>query len=346
LPNMKFGAFDHIDRGIVPTSDQYEERLELAEAYDASGWIHAYHMAEHHGTPLGMAPSPAVFLAALAQRTTTLRFGAMVFCLAGYHPYRFYEELCMLDQMSRGRLELGIGRGVSPIELSFLGITDTKVADAMYAESLEVLLRAFEGGVLNFKGEHYTFDNVPIVMQPYQKPRPPLWYGIGSAGTTVWAAKHRVNLMSNLPPGEVRLLRDRYHLEWANAGNDPHDIPFFGSTKFTVVADTDAEAVKLARSAYAMYSDHTQHLARMYNTQKRRVWRSDFDEARAAGLIAAGSPQTVRDYLANFIDESGINYLAVRIAFGDLTLEQSRHSLDLLTEHVFPDLAELGLATA
>jgi alkanesulfonate monooxygenase SsuD/methylene tetrahydromethanopterin reductase-like flavin-dependent oxidoreductase (luciferase family) len=343
---MKFGAFDHIDRGIVPTSDQYEERLRLAEAYDASGWIHAYHMAEHHGTPLGMAPSPTVFLAALAQRTTTLRFGAMVFCLAAYHPYRFYEELCMLDQLSRGRLELGIGRGVSPIELSFLGIRDMKVADAMYAESLEVLFRAFEGGVLNFKGEHYTFDNVPIVMQPFQKPRPPLWYGIGSPGTAVWAAQHSVNLMSNLPPAGVRVLRDRYHAEWANAGHDPREIPFFGSTKFTVVADTDAEAVALARTAYAMYSDHTQHLARMYGTRKRREWVSDFDEARAAGLIAAGSPKTVRDYLANFIDESGINYLAVRIAFGDLTLEQSLHSLELLTEQVFPELADLTPALA
>lgn len=338
---MKFGAFDHIDRGIVPTSDLYDERLRLAEAYDASGWIHAYHMAEHHGTPLGKAPSPAVFLAALSQRTKTLRFGAMVFCLAAYHPYRFYEEICMLDQLSRGRLELGIGRGVSPIELSFLGIDDMKVADAMYAESLAVLLRAFEGGVLNFQGEHYRFDNVPIEMQPFQKPRPPLWYGIGSPETTVWAAKHGVNLMSNLPPGGVRVLRDRYHAEWANAGRDPREMPFFGSTKFTVVADTDAEALALARSAYAMYGNHTQHLARQYGTRKRRVWVDDFDEARAAGLIAAGSPQTVRDYLANFIDESGINYLAVRVAFGDLTVEQSLHSLDLLTERVFPDLADL-----
>ena len=69
---MKFGAFDHIDRGNVSTSDQYEDRLRLAEAYDASGWIHAYHMAEHHGTPLGMAPSPPVFLASLAQPSISL----------------------------------------------------------------------------------------------------------------------------------------------------------------------------------------------------------------------------------------------------------------------------------
>lgn len=341
---MKFGAFDHVDRGLVPASEQYEQRLRLAEAYDASGWFHAYHMAEHHGTPLGAAPSPPVFLAALAQRTRRLRFGAMVFCLAAYHPYRFYEELCMLDQLSRGRLELGIGRGVNPIELSFLGITDTKVADALYAESLEILMRLFAGGAggeLNFAGEHYSFEHVPIEIEPYQKPRPPLWYGIGSPGTTVWAAQHNVNLMSNLVPGEVRVLRDRYVAEWANAGKDPADFPFFGSTKFTVVADTDAEGVALARAAYAMYSERTQHLARMYNRTKSRRWVDDFDEARAAGLIACGSPTTVRDYLANFIETSGINYLAVRIAFGALTLEQSLHSLELLTERVFPDLTDL-----
>lgn len=341
---MKFGAFDHIDRGLSAISDQYEERLQLAEAYDASGWIRAYHMAEHHGTPLGMAPSPPVFLAALAQRTQRLRFGALVFCLAAYHPYRFYEELCMLDQLSRGRLELGIGRGVSPIELSFLGVSDPKVADAMYAESLEVLLRAFEGGTLDFHGEHYTFDHVPIVMEPFQKPRPPLWYGIGSPGTAVWAAKNRVNLMSNLPSSGVRALCDAFHAEWANIGGDPNERPFFGSTKFTVVADTDREAELLTRSAYAMYGERTQHLARMYNTRKRREWFDDFDQARAAGLIAAGSPATVRDYLAEFIDVSGIDYLAVRVAFGDLTLEQSLHSFQLLSERVFPDLAELAPA--
>ena len=91
--------------------------------------------------------------------------------MAGYHPYRFYEEICMLDQMSCGRLELGIGRGVSPIELSFLGVLD-RTGQAMYAESLEVLMRAFEGGTLNFTGTHYQFDNVPLAIEPYPETEP------------------------------------------------------------------------------------------------------------------------------------------------------------------------------
>ena len=94
----------------MPLHQQYEERLKLIEAYDRAGF-HAYHLAEHHATPLGMAPSPSVFLAAVAQSTKRLRFGPLVYTLSLYHPLRLVEEICMLDQMSGGRLELGIGTG-------------------------------------------------------------------------------------------------------------------------------------------------------------------------------------------------------------------------------------------
>ena len=83
---MKFGVFDHMDvNSSVPLAQQYEERLKLIEAYDRSGFF-CYHLAEHHSTPLGMAPNPSVFLSAVAQRTKRLRFGPMVWlstrCLA------------------------------------------------------------------------------------------------------------------------------------------------------------------------------------------------------------------------------------------------------------------------
>jgi alkanesulfonate monooxygenase SsuD/methylene tetrahydromethanopterin reductase-like flavin-dependent oxidoreductase (luciferase family) len=341
---MKFGAFDHLDRGAVPTGEQYEQRLRLIEAYDRSGWFHAFHLAEHHGTPIGLAPSPALFLAAAAQRTKTLRFGPMVFCLAGYNPYRLYEEICMLDQLSGGCLEMGIGRGASPIELSFLGVPDLEKAGEMYAESLEVLFRAFEGDVLNFTGKHYRFENVPIEIKPVQTPHPPLWYGASSPDTTVWAAKHGVNLLTGHKPAKARELHDRYRMEWANAGRDPHDFPYFGSNKHIVIADTDAEAIAIARPAYDMYTANTTSLWKQRSVPGARNWVEDFDGALAGGLIFAGSATTVRDALAKFIDASGINYLAARVAFGDLTYEQSLRSLDLLTSKVLPDLAELAPA--
>ena len=118
---MKFGVFEHMDDSGVPLGQQIENRMKLAEAYDRHGF-YAYHLAEHHGTPLGLAPSPDVFMAALAQRTKRLRFGPLVYLLPLYHPLRLIEEICMLDHMSGGRLEVGVGRGVSPIEVGFFGI--------------------------------------------------------------------------------------------------------------------------------------------------------------------------------------------------------------------------------
>src|SRR3981081_4224916 len=110
---MEFGVFDHLDRYDIPLHEYYEARLKLIELYDAAGF-YAYHLAEHHATPLGMAPSPRVFLAAVAQRTRRLRFGPMVYALPLYHPLRLIEEICMLDQMSGGRLPIGIGPGAPP----------------------------------------------------------------------------------------------------------------------------------------------------------------------------------------------------------------------------------------
>ena len=75
-----------------------------------------------HNTPLGYAPSPGVFLAAVAQRTRQLRFGPMVYLLPHYHPLRLIDEICMLDQMSGGRFLYGVGRGISPVEVGFYGI--------------------------------------------------------------------------------------------------------------------------------------------------------------------------------------------------------------------------------
>ena len=85
--SLEFGIFDHLDRNDLPLREYYEERLKVIEAFDRSGF-YAYHVAEHHFTPLGMAPSPSVFLSAIGQRTTRLRFGTFVYALPVHHPLR------------------------------------------------------------------------------------------------------------------------------------------------------------------------------------------------------------------------------------------------------------------
>ncbi len=118
--SLEFGVFDHLDRNSLPLRDYYEQRLQVIEAFDRAGF-YAYHVAEHHFTPLGMAPSPSVFLSAIAQRTQRLRFGTFVYALPLHHPLRVLEEICMLDHLSGGRVEMGFGRGSVPYEISYYG---------------------------------------------------------------------------------------------------------------------------------------------------------------------------------------------------------------------------------
>ena len=160
---LEFGIFDHVDRHDQPLSDFYEDRFKLIEAYDRAG-IYGYHCAEHHSTPLGMAPSPSVYLAAIGQRTRRLRFGPLVYTLALYHPLRLAEEICMLDQMSRGRFLLGIGKGISPIEVGYYGV-DYKNADKMFAESFAVIMQALTKKTVDFEGEFFRYKNVPFEVE-------------------------------------------------------------------------------------------------------------------------------------------------------------------------------------
>jgi alkanesulfonate monooxygenase SsuD/methylene tetrahydromethanopterin reductase-like flavin-dependent oxidoreductase (luciferase family) len=337
---MKFGVFDHLDASGAPLAEFYENRLRLAEAYDRIG-IHALHVAEHHATPLGMAPSPSVFLASVAQRTRRLRLGPLVYTLALYHPLRLADEICMLDQLSGGRFELGVGRGVSPIEIEYFGFDPAK-SQAMYLEAYQVILQALRERTLNFEGEYYRFKEVPNPLTPLQKPHPPIWYGLSNPESAEFAAANRFNVVSNAAPKAVRVITDRYRAAWQKNGNDPARIPFIGMARHVVIADSDAEAMKLARRAYARWWDGFIFLWRRRGLKPPfTTYTEDFDAVLANGQAIVGSPQTVRDAIAAQVREAGLNYFLLRFAFGDLTLEESMRSVDLFAKHVQPALEEV-----
>ena len=114
---MKFGIFDHVDRSRMPLAEQFEKRIEYVKAIDEAGF-YSYHVAEHHATPLNMVPVPGVYLGAVANATKRLRIGPLCYLLPLYSPLRLIEEIAILDQLSNGRLDVGVGRGVSPFELN------------------------------------------------------------------------------------------------------------------------------------------------------------------------------------------------------------------------------------
>src|SRR5262249_12695082 len=103
---VAFGIFDHVDRSDEPIGVLYEQRLKLVEAAEAAGF-RTYHVAEHHATRLGMAPSPGIFLAAVAQRTRRIRFGPLGYLLPLYPPLGLIEGSAMLVQMRARRVARG-----------------------------------------------------------------------------------------------------------------------------------------------------------------------------------------------------------------------------------------------
>jgi alkanesulfonate monooxygenase SsuD/methylene tetrahydromethanopterin reductase-like flavin-dependent oxidoreductase (luciferase family) len=336
--SLEFGIFDHLDRNDLPLHQYYEERLKVIEAFDACGF-YAYHVAEHHFTPLGMAPSPSVFLSAIAQRTARLRFGTFVYALPAHHPLRVLEEICMLDHMSGGRLEIGFGRGSVPFEISYYG-QNAAERQQIYAERLDLILKAFTVDTLSWNGRYDQFENVPMELKPLQQPHPPLWYGAHSPASSERAARKGLNIVTNDMPANARAIVARYREVWQEAQGAAAP-PKMGLVRFIVVAESDGEALAIARRAYLRWRASFTYLSELNGTLPDSPLRVEkFDQLIGQGQGIAGSPETVRAFLAAQVDDSKANYIVGQFCFGDLTLDEMRRSVELFAAHVMPPLRQ------
>ena len=336
VTGMEFGVFDHLDSyGGLP-ADYYEDRLRIAQAYDRAGF-YGYHVAEHHSTPLGMAPSPSVFLSAVAQRTRRLRFGPLVWPMPLYHPLRLIEEICMLDHLSRGRLELGFGRGAVPTEIEYYG-GKPEEAQEIYSEAVELVLAGLTRKVLDFQGKHFSFKNVPMEIAPLQKPYPPIWYGVHAPQSAERAARRNLNVVSLDGPHETRLSMERYRAVWRGLHASAVTFPKLGLGRFIVVGRSDSEALALARRAYPVWHASFTYLSRRHGRKQSHPRPPTFDLLVEGGQGVAGSARTVTEFLSTQLRETGCNYVVGQFAFGDLNREECLQSIALFAGEVMPKL--------
>ncbi len=332
---IAFGMFDWLDRGPHSIGELYEARLKLIEAADRAGF-YGYHLAEHHSTPLAMAPSPSVFFAALAQRTTQIRFSPMAYLLPMYHPLRLIEEVCMLDHLSNGRMELGISRGVSPYEIANYSVDPEKTPE-IFTEVLDIFRQGMCNEVLNYTGRHFEFRDVPMPLKPVQVPHPPLWYPSFSEAGVEFAAREGMHFMTLGPPSLVTTLMARYRAVAAASGPGDTDRLKLGAMRQIYVAETDEQAHAVARPAY---EDWYHSILRLWHQHDDHAYDNFFawDACLAGETILIGSVATVREQIQRLVSESGINYFVGSFAWGSLSPQQSHRSLALFTSHIVPHI--------
>lgn len=346
---LDFGIFDHVERRPdVPLDQQYRERLELLAAADRLGF-YAYHVAEHHQSPLCMAPSQSVYLAAAAQRTERIRLGALVYLLPLYHPVRLIEEISMLDNLSGGRLQVGVGRGISALEHRFWGYAPEETWER-FEEALAILVAGLTHERLSYKGQHFSIDDLPMELAPKQKPYPPFWY----AGNVEFAAPHGMNFIGSGGLRRIPEIVARYRELWqqgrgrSGALNPQIADPKIGTARHLFLAETEAEAEGIGRRAWTAY--HHNFPKRGYEQEGARTTGGpslggDFDLARKVEAAVVGSPAMVRSYVERYA-ETGSNYFVASFQWGDLTHAEALRSLELFAREVMPRVSEPSMVAS
>lgn len=347
---MKFGLFDHFERSPDrPLATQFDERIAFVEAADEAG-IHCLHVAEHHASPLNMVPAPGIWLGMVARATKRIRLGPLVYLLPLYSPLRLAEEICMLDHISRGRLEVGIGRGVSPFEVGYHGVAHADSREIFF-DAYECLKTALTNDEFSYHSDRYSYDNVPMPLRPLQQPHPAFWYGSSSTTGATWAGEQGLHFCGNGPTAKAKENIDAFRAALATRNGPAQPKAAFaggaavGVTRHVVVADTDEEAVRIAKPALEHHAGSLNWLRKRHGvdplTQRLNVHRGeDFESWQKMEMVIAGSPETVRAEIARQAEILGINYLVGYLFFGTMTLADALRSLQLFGTEVMPKLAD------
>jgi alkanesulfonate monooxygenase SsuD/methylene tetrahydromethanopterin reductase-like flavin-dependent oxidoreductase (luciferase family) len=349
---LQFGLFDHIDRSEDrPLAQQYDERLQFIAAADTAGF-YGYHLAEHHATPLNTTPVPGLFLAAVARATKTIKIGTMVYLLPLYSPLRLIEEVCMLDHLSRGRMEVGVGRGVSPYELNFHHV-DAEKSREIFIDGYDCLMAGLTHDRLNYNGPYYQYEDVPMMLRPYQQPHPATWYGSSNVIGSQFAGERGMHFASNGGTERAKVNIDAFTAALRARGTGP-EIPHaefpggtaIGISRHIVVAETEAEARRIAKPAHEhLHQNQTflrREAAKRENANKPAYAAppssGDFDQSIAEGSTIVGTPAQVLAEIEKQQDILGINYIMGYMMFGNMTLKDAMSSLNLFTNEVMPNV--------
>ena len=331
-PRLRFGVaydFRNPEGSGLATSELYASILEQAAWIDELGFDEIW-LTEHHFVEDGYLPSFVAAAGAIAARTERVRISSDVLLLPFQHPVRLAEDLAVLDVLSGGRIELGVGMGYAPHEFRAFGIARSRRV-SLTEEGVEILRRAWGGERFSFHGKRYSFDDVLVRPRPLQPGGPPLWIAAMSEAGALRAARLDTHL---LPQGDRRLVLEPWRAALAASGRSAADYRV-GIIRPWLVSDDPERDWPRIREA-------ERYKARLYTD-----WLREADDATTLGLEGkradpipqtwiVGDAEHCRAQLESFVREFELTDVVTWGALPGLSPELLNRSHERFAREVLP----------
>lgn len=331
---MKFGLFGgaqaHPGEHVTEASLGYHEYGDYVAQAERLGYASVW-LVEHHFTGFGQLTASLNYLSYLAARTSTMRLGTAVVVVPWHNPVLLAEEAATVDVISRGRLDLGVGRGYRYTEFHGFGI-DEEEARSIFTEAMEVVRKGWtERDRWSYKSDRWEFNDVIIEPPPVQQPHPPLWLAAANPDSVERAAREGYNLLLNqLSDFETIGESIRIYREAIEALGKPYDPMSVGVTRGLMVANSDRERAE-AHTVRNRFMTEAQVLSRDPKRQEKSFGPIGFTDPREVserGAVVGGSEEMIERVAK--LREVGAEYLL----FHDLT--SSPEGLQQFAEEVMP----------
>ena len=318
----------HVPGGQMTMTDVYSATVEQAVLADKLGFDHLW-FSEHHFLEDGYLPAFQPLAGAIAARTTQIRISNDIALLPLYHPVRLAEELAVLDHISNGRMEFGIGMGYVPKEFEAFGVP-LKNRVSMTDEAIEILRLAWKDEPFSFKGKRYELSNINVYPKPVQPLGPPLWIAAMKEPGALRAARFETNL---LPQGRREDVLDPWRNELKTQGKDPNDYRV-GIIRSVYVTDDKERDWPVIREAERFRMG-------VYNTFMAET-PDEYGWGSGDGIpqnVIIGTPSEVISQLKAFIDAYGITDIATSGLPPGIDPEFMAANLERLAREVIPELS-------
>ena len=345
---MEFGLFFLMQRDEAWTEQEvYVSGLEQILAAEALGYSSVW-IAEHHFNDYGLCPSPPVLAAFVAARTTTMRLGMGVSLLPLHHPVDLAEQLAVLDVVSGGRLDVGIGRGGTLQDYQTFQ-SDRGDSRARVEEGIELIRHSWSGAPFDFQGRFHSAERLHVRPRPAQRPHPPLFIAANSEDSVLSAARLGLPTLSSffVPVAELQKRHQIYRDAALAAGRSLSEIEELERRSWGMrvvhVAPARAEALRAIEAPFMGYqrrmsvlrSDSTGGSAP--SSFDRSLLRlREFREYLADGWALVGTPEEVRDDLQKFREATGYERVLLVMALPGLDTRRALRSMRLFAEHIAP----------